>query len=247
MLRFMYGIQDSPSRESGQASPSEHLAETLEDALEEASEGAPGEHFYQPPDEPPQDPIGETSRDNFGGHTKPVSKGRENKLISHVRTNAIADYYNVPKLCNLANKEIALLFQTEWSPVEFLEASKVVSSSTGDKNLHHMFAKIAAEHVQELLDYADNFAGLLALDGFTLQFMKDSADRIATLKNLLNFQAKHLIEAEKVKGNMGECVQKLENTKSCRHCQANFDCYIETPDNKTYTLRCAKCFTRHKS
>lgn len=190
MLHFMYGVENSPSKEPAQESPNERPEEAPEEAPDEASEGStPRELSHQPPSEPPQEPLG----NNSGGQTKPSFedlflvpyKEQEQKLISHVWTNAIADYYNVPKLCNLANKEIALLFQTEWSPVKFLEAAKVVSSSTGDKDLHHLFAKLAVEHVEELLDYEDNFVGLMALDEFALQFMKGSADRMAESKVLV--------------------------------------------------------------
>ena len=52
------------------------------------------------------------------------------------------------------------------------------------------------------------------------------------------------IKFDKLQG----CVNKLKGTRRCRHCKADFECYVEESQwlgGSSYVLRCQQCTTRH--
>ena len=42
--------------------------------------------------------------------------GTAETLLGHVRVNAVADYYDIPQLKELANTKIRHIIETNWSP-----------------------------------------------------------------------------------------------------------------------------------
>ncbi|CAK7220412.1 hypothetical protein SBRCBS47491_004180 [Sporothrix bragantina] len=164
---------------------------------------------------------------------------KKNRLVFLVWANAIADSYKVQGLCKLTCDKIKSLLENEWAPEIFLKVAQVVPIATGDMAVHHLFAQVAAEHVEDLAKHENGLSGLLALDGFFTLFLKHSAARVAELKKTANNQAN---QAQTLSTKVMACIKKLNDTKKCRHCAVKFDCYIET---SLSTLRCAACQTRH--
>lgn len=166
------------------------------------------------------------------------------RLLSLVRVNAIADYYRVTKLRERANCEIKDVLQNQWSATSFIEAARAVASDTGDKELHHIFAQIAAKHVEELFGHGFDLSGLTSLDDFAMQFMKGSAARVTELTALAKVNEMLFFELEKVKVNINKCSTAMKKKVKCRRCRALFHCYFETSNYATYEICCKKCNTR---
>ena len=55
-----------------------------------------------------------------------------NITLHHVHVNAIADYYNIPQLKELANTKIQYILKTSWSADGFPDVIKDVFSWTGN-------------------------------------------------------------------------------------------------------------------
>jgi len=146
--------------------------------------------------------------------------GTAETLLGHVRVNAVADYYDIPQLKELANTKIRHIIQTNWSPYGFSEVIKEVFNSTTDKELREIMSLTVAAHIEELLEFED-FTELGVIGDFAI----GKADRI-----------NHFLKI-------------LSKIQSYRNCDADFTCYVErggTILEPQYTLRCAKCHCRHK-
>lgn len=186
-------------------------------------------------------------------------------LLAHVRVNAIADYYNIPELGKLATAEMRRLLDTAWSADDFLEAATEALSTTGDRELHRLFADSAASHLQEIV-HMDRFAELDVVNDFTMRLLQGCAETFKALNTLQDRQSeleaqiaretswheRETARTSRTISNMRECVQTLGKTKFCRYktCEADFTCIIEEeyhPDYQSYTLRCARCSCRHTS
>lgn len=90
-------------------------------------------------------------------------------LKSHVRVNAIAEYYDVPRLRDIANYKIEEIFaKIGLSTNVFLGVLKETQEITGDNGLYQILASAAARHLE----------GLLVDEGFgELDIMKDEFGR----------------------------------------------------------------------
>jgi hypothetical protein len=193
-------------------------------------------------------------------------------LLGHVRVNAIADYYDIPQLKELANTKIQHIIETNWSPHGFSEVVKEVFNSTTDRELREIMSLAATAHIEELLqseDFAEldvmsdfaigiirnMFATYKADEGLTSRELRDTKDRLQSLEaDYSSERSAHEYEAGRA-GRISEsivhCLEVLSRTRSCRNarCNADFTCYVErggTILEPQYTLRCAKCHCRHK-
>ncbi|RDL31410.1 uncharacterized protein BP5553_09619 [Venustampulla echinocandica] len=189
-------------------------------------------------------------------------------LLGHVQVNAIADYYNVPLLKELANTKIQRILDEDWSPNGFLDAVKGVLHSTSDIELHKIMASTATQHVDELIEL-DDFGKALDMSDFAFGIMRntitafqakvestttelqDMSDYAMTLLTHESMQRREANRANRTIENFAACRTILGNTKACRnvHCSAEFNCYIESggsPREPKYTLRCSWCYCRHR-
>lgn len=87
--------------------------------------------------------------DNSGGDNKDTTTRptTANIILHHVRVNAIADYFNIPQLKELANTKIQHILGTNWSADGSPNVIKEVLSLTGDLALHDIITLTAAEHI----------------------------------------------------------------------------------------------------
>ena len=193
-------------------------------------------------------------------------------LLGHVRVNAVADYYDIPQLKELANTKIQHIIETNWSPHGFSEVVKEVFNSTTDRELREIMSLTATAHIEELLEFED-FAELDVMNDFAIGIIRNmfatyKADESLTSRELRD--VKHRLQslevdyssersahereagrADRISGNIDHCLEILSKTRSCRNarCDADFTCYVErggTVYNPQYTLRCAKCRCRHQ-
>ncbi|KAJ3454150.1 hypothetical protein MRS44_018044 [Fusarium solani] len=107
-------------------------------------------------------------------------------LLCHVRVNAIADYYNIPKLAQLANSKIQSILRDCWSAESFSHVVKEVSASTGDVALHDIITSTAAYHIEELVE-SQSFADLEVMSEFSIKLLRGCARRIREFE----FQLQH--------------------------------------------------------
>ena len=88
-------------------------------------------------------------------------------LKIHVRVNAIADYYDMPRLRDVASSMIEGIFtRLGFSVNVFLDVLKEATEITGDKGLHRVLGLVAANHLEELI-LNENFRAIdIMKDGF---------------------------------------------------------------------------------
>ncbi|KAI1081224.1 hypothetical protein F5B20DRAFT_79395 [Whalleya microplaca] len=178
------------------------------------------------------------------------------RLLSHVRVNAIADYYAVTALCQLANSKICEIIQTEWSPIVFTNVVKEALNSTGDDSFYEMMARLAAEHIAELMEI-DTFVKLELPSNFAMGLLQNCSKRLEEAKNeiqkakmakadadflRLEFETRNK-ENELRLNYVNECFENLNDIDQCRNsnCSTEFPFYIES----NCILRCSKCRCRH--
>ena len=73
------------------------------------------------------------------------------RLLRHVRTNTIADYYNIPKLAELTRSKIQQAQLDQWDPNAWLDVTKNALAITGDPAFHDTLAQIFAGHASEFI------------------------------------------------------------------------------------------------
>jgi hypothetical protein len=83
-------------------------------------------------------------------------------LLCNVRVNAIADYYDIPQLKQLANTKIQHVLETSWSADGFSDIVK----------LHNIMTLTAATHIEELLEFED-FAALEVMSDFSISVIRN--------------------------------------------------------------------------
>jgi hypothetical protein len=110
-------------------------------------------------------------------------------LLRNVRVNAIADYYDIPQLKQLANTKIQHVLETSWSADGFSNIVKEVFNSTSVMALHNIMTLTAATHIEELLKLED-FALLELMSDFSIGLMRNTRLRRTFL--LRNFKLSNL-------------------------------------------------------
>jgi len=156
-------------------------------------------------------------------------------LLRHVKVNAIAHYYDIPPLKQLADTKIQNILETNVEQEDFTMV-KVISDFALDilRNL------IAAYKAKEEL-----YTQKLQAAESRLRSIENDYTYEKSLRDHESTRTDHVIE------NINDCLKMLDKTKTCRNprCDAEFTCYIEqggTVIEPKYILRCARCRCRHK-
>lgn len=80
-------------------------------------------------------------------------------LLSHVKVNSIADYYDIPELRRCASTEIQKILNTgSWSPRDFPVIAREVFNSTGDKELYDILSEVTAARIDEIIGLGEDIA-----------------------------------------------------------------------------------------
>ncbi|KAH7317410.1 hypothetical protein BKA65DRAFT_466379 [Rhexocercosporidium sp. MPI-PUGE-AT-0058] len=190
-------------------------------------------------------------------------------VLHHVRVNAIADYYDIPLLKQLANTKIQRLLETTRSADGFSDVVREVFNSTSDKALREIMASTAATHIEELIGLED-FTALDVMSEFAVSIIQNTSRQLQAVKSQLqqtesrlrsaeqdcsyekSLRESETAKADRIVAKINDCLDTLSKTRTCRNvnCSADFTCYIERGgflDEPKYTLRCARCQCRHKS
>jgi hypothetical protein len=178
-------------------------------------------------------------------------------LLRNVRVNAIADYYDIPQLKQLANTKIQHLLKTSWSADGFSDILKEAFNSTSDMALHSIMTLTAATHIEELHELED-FAALEVMSNFSISIIRNtiaahkakedlSTQKLQAVESQLQYAESRLQSAEqdctyeksmhdrettradRITKNIDDCLNTLSRTSTCRNvrCDADFTCYIE--------------------
>ncbi|KAG8677667.1 hypothetical protein FPOAC2_03798 [Fusarium poae] len=180
-------------------------------------------------------------------------------LISHLRVNAIADYYNIEKLAKLSTSKIKAFLDKGQSAEVFPRIIQEVSTSNRDPDIHSIVASAAVTHIERLCDL-EAFQDM-DLDGnLTMEMFRAYTKKIKELERRLDDAQQNVVTYQQLRDDeikakefvikrMDMSVELLSNTEECRNCQENFGCYFEKkgPEFRPYyLLRCGHCDCRHK-
>ncbi|KAH7189658.1 uncharacterized protein B0J16DRAFT_397624 [Fusarium flagelliforme] len=196
---------------------------------------------------------------NFHERVLGVQRAREEKtkadaiqaLLFHLEVNAIADYYNIPGLRDLAESKVKkiLLGNNAILPRLLQEVS-----SGAHANLYAIIAEVAAE-TYDISDLFSQDDTPFKLDpALYSKIIVACGLRMALLKNeLKDVQGSYKTAQDLIATNkmaIITCHAKLGMTPKCRHCDEKFNCYIEnaavvTDSEPEFMLRCSSCRTRH--
>ncbi|EWG44709.1 hypothetical protein FVEG_05706 [Fusarium verticillioides 7600] len=182
------------------------------------------------------------------------------KIVSHLRVNAIADYYGIQKLANLSTRRIAFLFKsnTDFSVIPQVIAE--MATANRDPETRSVIASATAQHIEELA--ASQALQTIDLEHqLTIEILEACGKRIQKLVEDLSaaneVNNKHNETIRKLEGDRDLAAQKVTNimqqvgsTTKCRNCKNHFGCYIEEPANileeaSRYVIRCQSCNCRH--
>lgn len=183
-------------------------------------------------------------------------------LLRHVRTNAIADYYDISKLAELTRSKIQQAQLDQWDPYAWLDVTKNALATTGDQAFHDTLAQIVAHNVSDFLemDHVDDVINEFSIRVFRHRIQAADMDERLLRLQILELERELKVEQtrrevteariHRVRENMRNCLETLRERDVCRNssCQANFDCYIEERGQihePMFTLRCARCLCKH--
>jgi hypothetical protein len=210
-----------------------------------------------------QDHDGDSQGDQTDGEEdkmsedSPASEETEDKtaenILSHLRVNAIADYYNIEKLATLSTSKIETILHNDLNFLILPQIIQEMSISNRDADLRSLIASVTAKYIEELtssqvlrtLDLEHNLAIeiLEACGGRIQKLMED----LVAARELEKLQAR-VKNLSLVK--ISTVIELLKKTHRCRHCSKEFGCYIEEPatvltEGSSYVLRCGGCGCRH--
>jgi len=125
--------------------------------------------------------------------TGPKAAGEETErtkileiLKIHVRVNAIADYYDIPTLRDVASSKVDGIFaRIGFSINIFLDVLKETMGITSDKGLYQVLGSAAANHLEELI-LNENFRAIdIMKDGFGGSLLFACAQLMTTTRSSL--------------------------------------------------------------
>ncbi|KAJ4245974.1 hypothetical protein NW762_013718 [Fusarium torreyae] len=179
-------------------------------------------------------------------------------LLSHIRVNAIADYYNIQDLSQLANSKIQIVLDEGQSADVFPRILQEVSTSNRDANLRSIIASATAKCIEELTE-SETFRAVKFDHTLSIEILRVCGKRIQKLQHELNTvqreaaacrssQARELHAKTALIKQANDSLDTLKQTSQCRHCSRDFNCYFEKEsmeDDSSYVLRCRACRCRH--
>ncbi|EHK49218.1 hypothetical protein TRIATDRAFT_315549 [Trichoderma atroviride IMI 206040] len=197
-----------------------------------------------------------------------------NGTLQHVQVNAIADYYEVPGLAQLANRKIQQTYLASWDLNAFVASAKAAINDSGDKSLHNMMALFTAQKLKELLRsgqlpslVGDFAASVLAYHAHLLeasqreqsqaavQQQQEAQQQQAQAHVALQQQYNDLLverqaaeaRATRVIENVGKLVSLSNHQECCRSisCGEDFGSYIEATGDPAEPTYILRCSWCH--
>lgn len=197
-----------------------------------------------------------------------------NGTLQHVQVNAIADYYEVQGLAQLANRKIQQTYLTSWDLDAFVASAKAAINDSGDKSLHNMMALFTAQKLKELLKsghlpslVGDFAASVLAYHAHLLEASQREQSQAAVQQQqqaqqqqaqahvALQQQYNDLLverqaaeaRATRVIENVGKLVSLSNHQECCRSisCGEDFGSYIEATGDPAEPTYILRCSWCH--
>lgn len=175
-------------------------------------------------------------------------------LISHIRVNAIADYYDISPLKSLANKNVEEILQNSWSPDGFSDVIQEVLDSTADKILRDIVSSSAAMNIGKLIT-RDDFTGIPVMSPFLVDTMRKIEAKHVAKEDELQLQIctkthdaidlRNTLETTKLDDARKRMLDILSQTKICRNCGDGFRCFVYKATSGAISLKCCKCLCKH--
>jgi len=179
-------------------------------------------------------------------------------MLRHVQVCAIADYYDIPSLANLAHSKIKSASSSGCDAEALVGATKESLRATNDEALQEIIATLVVQNLDQLIAI-DRLEDVMGDFGAKVLRMKVEALRTelrakATLLAKSVARENETGEREKraaarsnhMAENICLTVKRLRETKTCgnQHCAAQFNGHIEqfgSIDDPTFTIMCSKC------
>ncbi|KAF5974132.1 aminopeptidase 2 [Fusarium coicis] len=193
-----------------------------------------------------------------GQASKQISDQTTYQIVSHLRVNAIADYYGIEKLAKLSTSKIESILKKEVDLHIIPEVIAEMSAANRDLEIRSVIATATARYIAELA----STQALRTIDlehQLTIEILEACGKRVQKL--LEHFNTVHNQQSEAIRKLEGDrdvtatkvrtIIQQLKNTPKCRNCKRDFGCYVEEPANileetSRYVIRCRGCFCRHQ-
>jgi hypothetical protein len=180
-------------------------------------------------------------------------------LLSHLRVNAIADYYVIQNLTQYTNSKIRVILEEGQNAKVFPRVIQELSTSNRDPDIRSIIASAAVTCIEELCE-SEAFQDVELERNFFTEFFRACSERIQTLQHRLDVAQQNVIIYQELRdderrGKESVIEQKdkamdlLKQTYGCRHCANDFGCYFEKKGlegHPSYVLRCKECRCRHK-
>ncbi|KAG5770161.1 hypothetical protein H9Q72_002826 [Fusarium xylarioides] len=177
--------------------------------------------------------------DNMSQAPSEYIDNAEEQILSHLRVNAIADYYNVEKLGKLSTLKIEAILR---SHLDFLIIPQIIqemSISNRDADLRHVIASAVAKYIEELT-WSEALRTLDLERELAIDILEACGQRIQELVYELgdaNQQKDSYKSAQELQeganlliiSKVQKLISVLGNNTRCRHCSKEFGCYIEEP------------------
>ncbi|KAF5589509.1 speckle-type POZ [Fusarium pseudoanthophilum] len=185
------------------------------------------------------------------------------QIVSHLRVNAIADYYGIEKLVKLSTSKIQAILQGHLDFVIIPQVIAEMSIANRDAQIRSVVARATARYIQQLassqllrtIDLEHHLTiEILEACGARVQRLQEDYRAAHTLKDKLQTEN---IERERTRYRLVAKAKNLfallKSTTKCRNCKKEFGCHIEEPADvavqqglATYVLRCRGCGCRHQ-
>lgn len=203
--------------------------------------------------------LQEAGRDDGNGDAKPAQDEfipLEQNLalvLLHVHVNGIADYYDIPGLKDMANRNIKRILNKIEALDGFTDIIEETLNYTNDPDLHQIIAECAAMHITDLVETKDFFekGAITQFPAAIINVMAQTYPKaiVKLEKSLADAQS----EAEQMRTELRDLNQRINNlmhhTQRIRRCR-NRDCRQELSGyldvyNGEYTYRCSQCRCKH--
>ncbi|KLP04774.1 uncharacterized protein Y057_6527 [Fusarium fujikuroi] len=179
------------------------------------------------------------------------------QIVSHLRVNAVADYYGIAKLAKLSTSKIENILKKEMDFHIIPQVIAEMSTANRDFEIRSVIATATARYIAELA----STQALRTIDlehQLTIEILEACGQRIQKpMEHFSTVQNQHEKVVRKLNGDrdvtaakVRAIMQQLKNTPKCRNCKKDFMCFIDEPANvlaetSRYILRCRACQYRH--
>ncbi|CVL06517.1 uncharacterized protein FPRN_05197 [Fusarium proliferatum] len=175
-------------------------------------------------------------------------------ILSHLRVNAIADYYGIKGLVKLSTDKLGTIFRNEQDFRIFPKVIQEMSVSNRDTGLQAIIASAAAHYIEDLtasqilrnLDIESNLAiEIIEACGKRIQKLETELSGVHELKNSYQSAKEREQRAHKaIHAQVRNLITELRESIGCMSCGTQFKCYIDEPaqtETNAYAIRCKSC------